>query len=386
MHNYLFISNSSKPSHSEAISIEPINPDSFSEAAIWAANNMNWKLNLGVNRKFPELIKSTIYDIKFYNQNTFRNIFDIKNIWIAYKNLTKYLKNNPEIDIIHCNTPIGGFIGRLVGKKFNKKIIYTAHGFHFYKGASFFNKFFIKSVEKYLAKHTDVLITINEEDYQAAQKLRLKPNGKVFKISGVGINLQNYININSQKLLTRQDLFLSDNDFICICAGYLNSNKNFKTVIKAIYECNDPSIQLLICGIGSKLQSLKKLSKKLGIEKQIHFLGYRKDIKELMQISNCAIIPSLREGLPRITMEAMASNLPCIVSDIRGNRDLIVQNKGGYLIHPKDVNSLASSILKLKENLLICKQMGEYNKEKIREFDIDKVKFQLTEIFKKIND
>lgn len=380
---YLFISNSTKPTKEQMESVDPIAPGSFEKSSIYAANELGWEIHMGVNRSHPEYIRSIGFDIKFYNQNSFRNIFAIRDNWKAYKNLCTYLKNNPPIEIIHCNTPIGGLIGRLAGAKYNKKVVYMAHGFHFYEGAPLFNKTILKWIESWLAHKTDVLITINEEDYQNAKKLKLKDGGNVYKVSGVGIDVKAFEN-TTYNLELKKSLGLKETDFVCISLGDLNKNKNYSTVIDAIAKVNLKDVHYLICGIGPLEKELKRQVVKLGLESQIHLLGYRTDVKELMAISDCAIISSFREGLPRTTMEAMACSLPCVVSDIRGNRDLIENVKGGFLVSPTESQQYADAIITLKDNPTLCKHMSEWNLRKIKDFDIRTVRKQMYNIFKNL--
>lgn len=380
---YIFISNGTKPDFIQQESVEPIGSGSFSHSALWAANEMGWQLHMGINRSHPDQIKSKDFGISFYDQHCYRNIFAFSDNLKAYRNLCAYLKSNPQINVIHCNTPIGGVVGRLAGRKYNKKVIYTAHGFHFFKGAPFFNRTILKWIEKYLARYTDVLITINEEDYQNALKMHLKENGKVYKISGVGIDLSKF-NLKPDHQNLMESLGLKASDFICISLGDLNENKNYSTVIKAIALIKSKDVHYLVCGTGPLQKELIDLANSLDIADNIHFLGYRTDVIDLLSISDCAIIPSLREGLPRTTMEAMASGLPCVVSNIRGNRDLIDKGKGGFLISPKDADGFANAITTLIENPDLANEMGEYNKQKIKQFDIEIVKNQMLEIFKNV--
>lgn len=381
---YLFISNSTKPTREVLESIEPHGPSSFSKASIMAAEEMGWELHMGINRNHPELIKSIGYDIKFYNQHTYRNIFALRDNLVAYKNLCRYLKDNPQIDIIHCNTPIGGVVGRLAGKKFKKKVIYTAHGFHFFKGAPLFNQTILKWIEKWLAHYTDVLITINQEDYEISQTFRLKKGGKAVYVPGVGIDLSNYTT-NKSRAEVRQSLSLTDDDFVCICMGDIINRKNYKTSIEAIANTNDCKIHYLICGNGPEVENLKKLTSKLSISNQIHFLGFRRDIKDLLSASDCFLFSSLQEGLPRSTMEAMAAGLPCIVSDIRGNCDLVDNENGGFLIEATNICGYSTALNKLLLNLELRRKMSEYNKEKIKKFDVNIIKEKLLGIFERIN-
>lgn len=378
---YLFIANDRKRGEEFEASLAPIKTGTFEKSSIAAANEVGYKLYQGINRLYPEKIKSEDYEIEFYNQHIYRNIFNIKEIYKGYRNLCNFLKIHEDIEIIHCNTPIGGVLGRLAGTKFNKKVVYMAHGFHFYKGAPLFNRIFLKSIEKWLAHKTDVLITINEEDYQNALKFKLKPRGRVYKVSGVGMDIENYSSIEIDYGL-RKSIGVENSDFICISLGDLNKNKNYTTVIDAISKTKSKDIHYLICGLGPLEHKLKRQVIRLGLEKQVHFLGFRSDGPQLMGIADCTIISSFREGLPRTTMEAMASGLPCIVSDIRGNRDLIEDGKGGFLVDPKSPESFAKSILKLKRDKDLCKKMSEWNLSKIKDFSLDTVKSQILEIFK----
>lgn len=378
---YLYIANDRKTSLEQERSISPVKIGSFELASIDAAYKLGYTLYKGINRTNPEQIKSLDYEISFYNQHIYRNIFNLKEIYQGYRNLCNFLKAHEDIEIIHCNTPIGGVLGRLAGKKFNKKVVYMAHGFHFYNGAPFINRTILKWIEQWLAHITDVLITINEEDYQNALKMTLKPGGKVFKVSGVGLATENYSSIENDYGL-RKSLGLESTDFICISLGDLNENKNYSTVIEAISKTKSQDIHYLICGLGPLEKKLKKQVIRLGLENQVHFLGFRSDGLQLMGISDCAIISSFREGLPRTTMEAMASGLPCIVSDIRGNRDLIEDSKGGFLINPKSPESFAECIMKLKGDKNLCEKMSEWNLNRIKDFSLDTVKKQMLGIFK----
>lgn len=381
---YLFISNGFKPSQQEAESIEPIAPSSFSRAAIYAANKMGWELHMGVNRNHPEKIEGIGYDIKFYNQHTYRSIFALRDNWRAYKNLCKYIKENPQIEIIHCNTPIGGVIGRLAGRKFKKKVIYTAHGFHFYKGAPLINRTLFKWIEQYLAHYTDCLITINKEDFQAAQHFKLKKDGKVWYVPGVGIDLKGFEELVDRSPIRRR-LGISEEAVICISIGDLNNNKNTITQIKAIQKIENDNIYLLICGIGPNHDTLLDYINSHNLGNKIKLLGFRKDIKDLLGASDIFIMSSKREGLPRSTMEAMAVGLPCIVSKIRGNADLIENHKGGYLIDPLNIQGFAQAIEEISKNKTLQVEMGKFNKGRVDSFAIHKVHKELESIFSTLN-
>lgn len=381
---YLFIFNSTKPTKEQAEQFE-YKVGTFELAPIEAAKSMGYTLFMGVNRSHPEVVKCADYDIKFYDQHSYRSIFAIKDNWTAYKNLSALLKHHPEIEVIHCNTPIGGFMGRICGKKYRiKTIIYTAHGFHFFKGAPLFNRTILKWVEKYLARWTDAIITMNNEDYESAQGFNLRNNGKVYKVPGVGVHTKSYVDFVTDRTHIRKSLGIPEDAIVCLAMGDIVPRKNYKTAIEAIALCNNSKLHYLICGRGTQINELKLLSSQLGISNQIHFLGYRTDIKELSFSSDLFLFASLQEGLPRSTMEAMCAGLPCIVSDIRGNNDLIEDGKGGFLAPPQDPSAFARAICKFVSEPQSWASMSKYNKETIKNYDIEEVKSQMKKIYKDI--
>lgn len=381
----MFIANGRVVPKEQLMSMEPVRTGSFNWAYMYAADKMGWKLYQGINRTFADKLKCLDFDITYYDQHIFRNIFDIRSNWNAYKNLCRFLKAHPDIEIIHCNTPIGGVIGRICGHQFKKKVLYTAHGFHFYKGAPLVNRTVFKWVEMFLAHYTDVLITINKEDYEAAQNFRLKKGGKVCFIPGVGIDLNGFkIPTLEWRKDKRTDLLkslhLPIDARLMMVVGDLNDNKNVQTIIKAMSMC-PKNCHVLICGTGPLEQNLRALAIQMNVEGQCHFLGFRSDVKTLLMISDLFLMVSKREGLPRSTMEAMAAGLPCVVSKIRGNVDLIDEGEGGYTIEPNDYEAFAKAINKILSDSFLAKRMGVYNKNKITQFSIDKVKEQVIDVF-----
>lgn len=380
---FLYIANGRVVPKEQEDSMEPVRVSSFEAPCMWAADQLEMKLYMGINRTYASELKCEDYDITYYNQHIYRNIFDIKTIKIGYQNLCRFLDMHPDISVIHCNTPIGGVLGRICGKKYGKKVIYMAHGFHFYKGAPLLNRTLFKFIEKWMAHKTDCLITINQEDYEAAQKFKLNKGGKVFKVNGVGVDLNSFDGVSVNVKEKRESLGLPENAVVGIVVGDLNENKNVETIIQAL-SLSKANIHILICGFGPLEDDLKKLAKELGVDNRCHFMGFRTDVKELYLVSDIFIFASQREGLPRSTMEAMLAGLPCVVSKIRGNIDLIDVNKGGTLFPPKDFDSLAKELTILADNPSLRAKYGTYNKERIKDYDIEVVKKQMLQIFKSI--
>lgn len=271
----------------------------------------------------------------------------IKNIK-ALKQLVNLMRKI-KFSLVHCHTPMGGVLGRIAAFKTNTKpVIYTAHGFHFYSGAPMMNWLFFYPVERWLAKWTDCLITINQEDYQRAKTFSVR--GEVEYVAGVGIDLEKYQNIQVDRQALRKKLGVPEEAFLLISVGELSKRKNHSVVIQALSQCKEKDIYYIICGSGVLEGKLLKLIEKYTLQGRVKLLGYRTDIPELLSISDCFIFPSLQEGLPVAVMEALAVGLPVICSDIRGNRDFKMKKDRGFLLVEKSKPSeFQKKIVKLME-------------------------------------
>lgn len=306
-----------------------------------------------------------------------RSPISLKNIKAFFK-LNKYLKEN-QVDLIHCHTPVGGVVGRMIGR-WNKvsRIIYTAHGFHFFNGAPKINWLIYYPIEKILSKFTDTLITINKEDYERAKTFYAK---NVEYIPGVGIDVEKIQNIEVDKEQKRKELGLSMDDIVLLSVGELSSRKNHITPIRALAEIKDKNIKYLIAGVGALENYLKEEIKKLGLENQVKLLGYRKDIYELNKLSDIFIFPSKQEGLPVALMEALACGLPVICSDIRGNRDLIGEKK--YCVNIYNIEVLQKEIKELINDKEVRIRIGRDNQKIVEKYDLKNVEKIMREILKR---
>lgn len=306
-----------------------------------------------------------------YNVPFERSPFTLKNLE-AYRKLKKIIDEN-DYKIIHCHTPVGGAIGRLASisaRKKGSKVFYTAHGFHFYKGAFFVNWLIYYPIEKFLSYYTDVLITINKEDYKRAKKFNAK---KIIYVPGVGLDVSKFRDIVIDKTQKRKEIGIPENSFVLLSVGELNRNKNHEVIIKAVSKLNNPHIYYIICGRGPLEDYLKKKISELKLENQIKLLGFRDDINEILKAADVFVFPSYREGLPVSIMEAMASGLPVICSNIRGNTDLIKDGEGGYLVAPNDINGFAEKINFIYSNKTARENMSLVNVSKVIGYDIKTV-------------
>ena len=322
---------------------------------------------------FQDLVE--IHGIKMNEIPFVRSPYNFKNLH-AYKALCKLIREK-NFDTVFCHEPVGGVMGRLAGRKNHCKVIYTAHGFHFYKGAPLINRVIYYNIEKFMSLYTDALITINEEDYSAAQNFYAK---KVYKINGVGVDIERFSRIDGCDDL-RQELSLKKGDFILFSVGELIKRKNHLAVIEALKRINNPNIHYVIAGDGELSDFLSKKIRELKLEEQVHLLGYRTDITRLCNSADIFVLPSLQEGLSVALMEAMACAKPVIASRIRGNVDLIDDKVGGILVAPTDVDGFADAILNCYNDQAVLAKYAQHNIDKVREYDINKVKERLSLIY-----
>ena len=336
---------------------------------------MGWETAVAARNDYENPDDCVIpYCDTYYNIPFERNPLKSGNLK-AYKEL-KHIIDEGEYDIIHCHTPVGAMLTRLAAKQARKqgtKVFYTAHGFHFYKGAPAINWILYYPVEKWLSRYTDVLITINKEDYERAKTFKA---GKVCYVPGVGIDLKKFNVGYVNKEQKRKEIGVSADDFVLLSVGELIPRKNHEVVIRALSVLKQLDklnhIEYVICGRGAYETDLKKLAEGLEVADHVHFLGYRNDISEICNCADLFVFMSHQEGLPVALMEAMACGLPAVCSNIRGNTDLIEDGVTGLLANntPEEV---AESISEMKSDTALRNRVASAALQKIKQFDLSSV-------------
>lgn len=267
--------------------------------------------------------------------------------------LIRNIVQQKEYDIVHVHTPVAAFVTRFAlrnrGVDTLPKIVYTAHGFHFYKGGNALRNFLFLNLEKLAGKWTDRLIVINQEDCDAAKSHSIVPKEKIFSMPGIGLplNCYNRANIESEKVTAiRNELGLADDDTLFTMIAEFNVGKRHCDALQALALTQNKQLHLALAGTGPLFQEMQKLAESLSIARQVHFLGFRKDIPELILASRATILPSEREGLARSVMESLCLGVPVIGADARGIRDIIT-DKNGILFPVGDVKALSTAFIQM---------------------------------------
>ena len=289
------------------------------------------------------------YPDRIFNVPFQRSPLDRRNIE-AYKQLKRILTEY-HYDVIHCNTPVGGILGRIAANKYRKggktKVFYTVHGFHFYKGAPIQNWLIYYPIEKIMSRFTDKLITITKEDYKLAKRRLHCP---VFHIHGVGANTTKYFPLN-EETQEKQKAELGLSGCIIMIVGELLPNKNQKTAILAMKSVIEqfPDAHLLIASNGSERENLERIVRTERLGNNVQFIGYTTHLEKYLQICDLEVACSYREGLPLNIVEAMLCGKPVVASHNRGHNELVKDGINGYLVAPDDVDGFSEKICEVLE-------------------------------------
>ena len=299
----------------------------------------------------------------------------------------KEIVNNKEIDVIHCNNPLGGVCGRVavVGSRIKPLVIYIAHGFHFYEGAPFINWLLFYPIEGFLARFTNVLLTINNEDYRRALRFDIKKGGFVSKVNGMGVDSKRFKPMPEIREEVRGELNIPSDAFHIVTAAELNGNKNQRIVIEALARCPYRKVYYSLCGKGNNEKRLEELIKSLGLEDRVKLLGYRTDMERVLQSADVFVFPSIREGLGIAGVEALMCNVPVVALDNRGTREYVRHMANGLVCRNNSIDSFKNAIMCLYENPKFLNKLSASGRQSVKRFSKTSVNNRFRKIYAKID-
>lgn len=351
-------------------------------------NNMGYKIYaVGDNRKKEEhtlkiLAKKnvTFIDVAIDSKSP------LTSLNLQYYNKVKNILKTQNFDLIHCHTPIVGLFVRLAARKYRRtgtKVIYTTHGLAYTHLSSKKEYFIYHTIESFASRLCDAIITINKEDYENASKLHCK---QIFHINGVGVNTENFRNVEIDRDTYRNELGIAKDKIVILAIGELSQRKNHRIIIKALSLIpQKENYVFAICGheitAGGTGSEIRELSKTNGIN--TIFLGFRRDIPQIIKCADIGVMPSIREGLGLAGIEMLSAGIPLIGSDVQGIREYIVNGKTGFLCNPYDAEAYAKGIIKLSDAEL-RKELAPNCKEIVKQFDKKISVAQRLEIYKKV--
>ena len=304
-----------------------------------------------------------------------RNPLSPQNFRLALPKIQKIVEQG-QYDLVHVHTPVAAFLTRCALRKLrtqtNLKVIYTAHGFHFYKGNSLLKNLAFGTMEKIAGAWTDYLVVINREDEAAAHRYRLVPPQQVVYMPGIGVDLAHYDpqQVTAGAITTvRQEMNLSDADRLFLAIAELSSRKRSLDILQAFAKLNTSNVHLAFAGSGPLLPMLQQQAQDLQVQSRVHFLGLRQDIATLIRASVATVLVSRQEGLPRSVMESLALEVPVIGTNIRGTKDLLAEG-GGVLVEVGHTYEIASAMQKILDNPQEALEMGQVGRQQMAAFDL----------------
>lgn len=295
--------------------------------------------------------------------------------------LVKIIKEN-KIDIIHSQGARTDFYSRLAARLLKSKVRVVSTIAMPVKGydVGVFRKGVYCFFDRFSERYVDRFIVISEALKKALIDNHKIPSQKIIKIYN-GIELKEYRPDDSDYsfMKIRKEYGIDKDKFLIGAIGRIVWQKGFEYLIDAVPRVTKQiaEAKYLIVGEGPLKDSLRAKSRKLDIEDKIIFAGFKSNIKEILSSIDILVIPSVREGFPMITLEAMAMAKPIIASDIDGIREQIDHNKDGLLIPPEDPGAMAEAIISLLDNKEKAKELGLSAKKKVEE------KFSVEEMVKK---
>lgn len=322
-----------------------------------------------------------------YNVPVSRSPFSLSNVKAIKQ--ARAIINQEKYDIVYCHTAMGAVLARLAAKKARKKygtkVIYVAHGFHFFKGGPLKSWLMYYPMEKYLSKYTDAIVTINEEDYQLV-KTRGFRNTDTYKIPGIGTNTSRLIETNDAvRAELRTQYGYSQDSFILIYIAEYIERKNHKFIIDSLDEIRKqiPNIKVLFAGRGRLMEAMMEYAKQKGVDSYIDFLGFRKDIGQLIALSDVGISASRQEGLGLNLAEEMFAGLPVVATVDRGHKEIVKDEYNGFMYAQLNHHGFENAVCKLYQDPELRKKMGENAKEYIQKFSLENAFASLIEIYEK---
>lgn len=312
--------------------------------------------NMNEPAYLPDGICLDIPDIHIHHIDVARSPFLFRENARALRQLIR-LMGQFSIQAIHCHTPVGGVLGRLAGRLYRGRrltVLYTAHGFHFYKGAPLLNRLLYYPAEWLLARYTDILVVINKEDRRSARRLPLRKGGRVWQIPGVGLDRSRFRPLpEEQRRLYRRQMGIGENEFLLVSVGELNDNKNQRVILEALAKLRETgrditAIRYVVCGDGFNRQRMETWIRQLNLGDTVTLYGHCVHIPEILGCADAAAFPSKREGLGMAGLEALAVGVPLLAADNRGTREYMEHGKNGFVYPWDDVDGFAEGIETLR--------------------------------------
>jgi glycosyltransferase involved in cell wall biosynthesis len=304
-----------------------------------------------------------------------RSPFSPSNLWSAPRQV-RALVAEQGYDLVHVHSPVAAFVTRMalrgMRRKGKPRVIYTAHGFHFYQGGPRVRGALFRTLEKLAGRWTDYLVVINREDEEAALKHGIVPPERLRFMPGIGVDAQVYsaASVRAADIASvRSEMGLKASDRLLLMVAEFIPRKRHRDMLHAFARLGRNDVVLALASLGPLLEEMKQLATSLGIADRVRFLGFRRDIPALVQASVATLLPSEQEGLPRTVMESMCQGVPVIASRIRGVTDLLDDGRG-LMVPVGDIGALATAMTWVLDHPDEAQAMGRRGRSAMAAYDL----------------
>lgn len=275
---------------------------------------------------------------------------EIQHRKFSVRSLISLLKivNKHGIDIIHSHGKGAGIYSRILGLMTGKPVVHTFHGFH-YTHLNPFYRWFYLCIEKLFAYATDVFISVSESEKNSCVKAGIVSGDKIVVVLN-GVQIPSF----RKRTLTKKGTTL-------VNISRLSREKGIDVLLDIVITLSREyqDFQLLIIGDGPERAKLERKTRENGIEKFVSFLGFRHDVSNLLEQADIYITASRGEGMPLTVLEAMATSLPVVASNVVGNVDVVVHGVNGFLYNINKPNEASECLLKLVNDTALCDSMSK---------------------------
>lgn len=307
-----------------------------------------------------------------------RNPLAFSNLLVAPPKIRAIVERE-KYDIVHVHTPVAAFVTRFalrtLRKPYKPVVIYTAHGFHFFQGGNPLRNAIFLGLEKFAGAWTDDLVVINREDEAAAKSWELVPLERIHYMPGIGVDLSCY---NPEAIAPteiaqlRQELGVTTDTPLILVLAEFTARKRHRDILHAFAQLAHPTACLVMAGPGPLIPAMQALATELGIQDRVRFLGFRYDVPVLIRSAAALVLASEHEGLPRSVMEALCLQTPVIGTNVRGTRDLLVNNCG-LLVELGDVAGLSQAMDWILTHPESAQVMANRGREQMQTYELHKI-------------
>jgi glycosyltransferase involved in cell wall biosynthesis len=278
-----------------------------------------------------------------------RNPFSASNLLGTSSKVRRIVEEN-RYDIVHVHTPIASFVTRYALRTLPQatrpRVIYTAHGFHFYEDQGGAAHAFFRRMERTAGPWTDYLVTINREDYEAAEQLGTIDPKRVRYIPGIGVDTVRFspTAVSAEEAArVRDELGAAPDQFAITMIAEFSPVKRHSFALDTISAVSDERVRLILVGDGPTEVQVREQIERLGLQDRVRVAGYRRDVPAVLLACDALLLVSEREGLNRSVLEAMSCARPVFGTATRGIADA-VGTDAGWIVGKNDAQALAAAI------------------------------------------